>query len=134
MTARIAYEAYKNYLRCRTRNWHKLKEQPEHATRTDKELDRWIKKTYGSLELKRYFMGSFEAMPEHTLRGWESFAESAQDGAEAAWNSYTQSALQNFHQDPQTPLPLYNELLLDQQDAVLHAVQTMLEDSYSIKS
>ena len=129
MKAQIAYEAYRDCLKSRTRNWHELR--AGHLDKTDDIFDTWLRENKSSAELPRYFMGDYDSMPQHTKNGWEAFAENASEGFEAAWNKYADAAGANFHKDKGTFLPRYETLSSDQKIAVKHAVELVLERSYS---
>lgn len=124
MTAKDAYEAYKNSLNARTRNWHNLKAETEHKEKSDSEFDIWLRENKSDA-LPRYFMGEYDAMPAHTKAGWEAFATHAERGAEEAWTSYVTAARLNFHGDAGFRLPAYTELDGDQHSALDAAVSAL---------
>ena len=132
MNGQIAYEAYRNFLNSRTRRWHELKALPEHENKSDDDLDAWIKENFHD-RVDNYFMGDYEAMPEHSKQGWNAFAEHVSDGPEAAWHAYCEVAKLNFHQQKQITLPRYVTLASDQQAAIESAVQKVLDQSFSFK-
>ena len=133
MKAQIAYEAYRDSLISRTRNWHELKAEAEHRDKTDEVFDIWLKENKSDA-LARYFMGEYDAMPEHTKNGWEAFADNASNGIEDAWNNYADAARSNFHKDKGIYLPRYETLDPDQKLAVEHAVTHVLELSHSFRA
>lgn len=126
MREQTAYEAYRESLHSRTRNWHELRKSAEHKDKSDEVFDTWLKENQSD-SLSRYFMGDYDAMPEHTKAGWAAFAENAANGPEEAWNSYANAARSNFHKDKGILLPRYDAIDPDQQAAVQHAVERVLE-------
>ena len=130
MSAQIAYEAYRDHLKSRTRNWHLLKAEEAHKDIEDDAFDKWLIENKSD-ELTRYFMGEYDDMPEHSKGGWEAFVEHASEGAEAAWNNYAVAAVSNFHKEKGVTLPRYETLAPDQQEAVGVAVRSVLECSPS---
>ena len=126
--APIAYQAYRKYLQSRTRNWHELKKTVANHENTPEAFDEWLR-TQVDANLPRYFMGDYDAMPPHTKKGWHAFAENAGGGPEAAWNSYADAALSNFHKDSGTTLPRYETLDKDQQEAITSAITCVLSDA-----
>jgi hypothetical protein len=134
MKAEIAYQVYRDSLQARTRNWHELRADPIHKDISNEELDRWVEK-YKADQLSRFFMGEYDAMPPHTKKGWEAFAENAEHGAESAWNSYVVAAQLNFHKDKAIVivLPLYERLAVEQKEAVANAVTRVLKPDMSFK-
>lgn len=132
MNAQIAYEAYRDHLKARTRKWHELKAEPAHQGKSDDMLDAWIR-DHQKDNITFYFMGDYQDMPEHTKKGWIAFAEHVGDGAEVAWNNYSLAARSNFHKDHGIVLPTYEKLASDQQEAVECAVMKVLEQSSSLK-
>lgn len=132
MTAQIAYEAYRDSLQSHTRNWHALKAEAEHKDKSDEMFDAWLRENKRD-ELSRFFMGEYDAMPEHTKDGWKAFAENASLGVEEAWNNYADAARSNFHKDRGILLPRYETLDPDQKIAVEHAVASVLARSPSFR-
>lgn len=132
MSGQIAYEAYREALASRTRNWHELKRDVDHAQKTDEGFDRWLRENRPE-ELNRYFMGDYDAMPDHTKAGWGAFATHADEGVESAWSHYVDEAIANFHGDRTIVLPRYEELAKDQKDAVSAAVLACWSASVSAR-
>lgn len=132
MNAQIAYEAYRDSLKSRTRKWHELRAVPAHQNMADEMLDAWIREHHKDT-VTYYFMGEYQDMPEHTKSGWVAFAEHAGDGAETAWSNYCIAARSNFHKGKGIVLPRYEALAPDQQEAVQYAVMQVLEHSSSFK-
>lgn len=130
MEEQIAYETYRDSLKSRTRSWHKLKAEAVHKDKTEEIFDIWLRENKHD-NLSRYFMGDYNAMPQHTKDGWKAFVEHALNGAERAWNKYVDVAHLNFHGDKNIILPRYNDLDLDQQSALEQAITKVLEPSYS---
>jgi len=130
MKEQIAYETYRDSLKSRTRNWHELKAEAVHKDKANEIFDTWLRENKSDI-LPRYFMGEYDAIPQHTKDGWEAFVDHASNGAEEAWNNYADVARSNFHKDKGITLPRYETLGPDQQIAVAHAVTNVLERSLS---